>query len=511
MKRHAVVLAVTLLLLTSASISYRIIWLGYPIFPTAPGRAWQLSMDAQVKSDGKEMKVMIGLPLSHAGEIVAEERIRSGTFQFNLVREGSNQIGVWSGVSEGEGQTIGYRATVHIPPQYPQRSLREKPERLEPYGADVGKAEQALAKRLSADWIGLAPPARLRAVAAAVKGDWGKLSPDDRDLRAWLIFQDQHGRVAAVHLLLWAAGLPARTVEGMKLIESVVSTPFSWVEVWTGEWESLQPETGEIYKKPVPLLPLTAGGVPAVRVINGELSEIRWNLEKKVTSRWSMHFERIRRSGRLFDRWSLFQLPEDFQVTFRILLLVPIGALMICVLRNVVGFPTFGIFMPVLMALAFRNTGLIYGLGIFSGVVLIGYLVRRSVDKLRLLLVPRLSLLLTLVIIAFTAFALIGSKLGLRELMAVGLLPFVILTMTIERFFVIIEEAGVKEGLRTAAGSAAVAAITYEIIHLEPLQLTFFVYPELLFAVAAFQLLLGRYTGYRLSEYIRFRRMRRSP
>jgi len=183
---------------------------------------------------------------------------------------------------------------------------------------------------------------------------------------------------------------------------------------------------------------------------------------------------------------------------------------MICVLRNLIGFPTFGIFMPVLMALAFRNTGLIYGLGIFMGVVLIGYMVRRWINKLRLLLVPRLSVILTLVIISFTIFALLGNKLGLQELMAVGLLPFVILTMTIERFFVITEEAGAREGLQTAAGSAAVATITHEIIHFEPLQPIFFVYPELLLTVAALQVLLGRYTGYRLTELIRFRRLRRS-
>jgi len=166
--------------------------------------------------------------------------------------------------------------------------------------------------------------------------------------------------------------------------------------------------------------------------------------------------------------------------------------------------------MPVLMALAFRNTGLIYGLGIFMGVVLIGYMVRRWINKLRLLLVPRLSVILTLVIISFTIFALLGNKLGLQELMAVGLLPFVILTMTIERFFVITEEAGAREGLQTAAGSAAVATITHEIIHFEPLQPIFFVYPELLLTVAALQVLLGRYTGYRLTELIRFRRLRRS-
>jgi hypothetical protein len=118
--------------------------------------------------------------------------------------------------------------------------------------------------------------------------------------------------------------------------------------------------------------------------------------------------------------------------------------------------------------------------------------------------------ILTLVIICITGFAMIGNKLDLREFMAVGLLPFVILTMTIERFFVIIEETGVREGLWMTAGSAGVAVITYKILQLEPLQLTFFVYPELLFAVAAVQVFLGRYTGYRLLELFRFRRFRKS-
>jgi len=181
---------------------------------------------------------------------------------------------------------------------------------------------------------------------------------------------------------------------------------------------------------------------------------------------------------------------------------------MISVLRNFIGFPTFGIFMPVLMALAFRSTGLVYGLSIFAGVVLIGFMVRGWIDNLRLLLVPRLSVILTLVIVFFTGVALVGSRIGIRQFMAVGLLPFVILTMTIERFFIITEEAGGREALRTAAGSAAMASSAYFILHLEPLQLIFFVFPELLLAVTGLQILIGRYTGYRLSEFFRFRKLR---
>jgi hypothetical protein len=359
-------------------------------------------------------------------------------------------------------------------------------------------------------WDSLPPVDRLRRVAAALKGIWGTPPPDDQDLRAWSDFQEKHGQLEAWLALLRAADLPARVVEGLQLVESVAIKTIVWIEVWTGqEWESFQPETGEVYQKPVPLLSLTIGGLSPVRILHGEVSEVRWTLTRGIINQWRAHFERIIRSDRLLDRWSLFRLPTEFQRTFRILLLVPIGALMICLLRNFAGFPTFGIFMPVLMALAFRNTGLLYGLAIFAGVVLIGYVVRRWINKLRLLLVPRLSVILTLVIISFTIFALIGNKLGLREFMAVGLLPFVILTMTIERFFVITEEAGTREALWTAAGSAAVAAMTYGIIQFEPLQLTFFVYPELMFAVAAAQVLIGRYTGYRLSEFIRFRKLKR--
>ena len=188
--------------------------------------------------------------------------------------------------------------------------------------------------------------------------------------------------------------------------------------------------------------PLMVGDTPLVSISGGKLQEVRWSLSKQTLSQWRSHFERIQRSTRFLDRWSLFTLPKEFQESFHILLLVPIGVLMISVLRNIVGFPTFGIFMPVLMALAFRSTGLAYGLGIFAGVVFIGYLLRRGIDRLRLLLVPRLSFLITFVILAFTVFALIGSKFGIREFMAVGLLPFVILSMTIERFFILIEESG---------------------------------------------------------------------
>jgi len=506
MKRPVFWLVLILLFLPFLLISYRIAFLGYPPFPTAPQKAWEISMDAHVLTEGKEVTVKIGLPSPRPGQTIIEERFTSGSLDFGLLQEGPNRVGVWSGEIGERGEMIGYRMTIL---SHSELHSKPKPPKLGPYPVNTGKLEQELAERLVAKWIRLDPPSRLRAIAATALGHWGDPPPKDQDLKLWSVFQEKQGRLVLFMVLLKAAGLPAQVVEGLLLREGVTSVPVAWLEVWTGkEWERMWAFDGKIERGPEKLIALSTGEVELIRLNQGKLSDTRWILDRKIISQWRHHFERIRESPHWLDRWSLFHLPSQFQETFRILILVPMGALLICVLRNLIGFPTFGIFMPVLMALAFRNTGLLYGIGIFAGFVFIGYASRRFMERLHLLLVPRLSIILTLVIILFTVVALMGSKWGLWRLMAVGLLPFVILTMTIERFFVIVEEAGIREGLRTALGSAFVATITYGILRFESLQLTFFVYPELLFAVAAVQVLLGRYTGYRLSEFLRFRKFR---
>jgi len=92
--------------------------------------------------------------------------------------------------------------------------------------------------------------------------------------------------------------------------------------------------------------------------------------------------------------------------------------------------------------------------------------------------------------------ALAGNKLGMRNLMAVGCCRLVILTMIIERFFIVIEESGLREGLQMASerrrGDDRLCHYQLGGPAANLLRL-----PELLAAVAALQVILGRYTGYR--------------
>lgn len=506
MRRSALLLASGLVVLTALIVLYRVIWLNYPIFPIAPGQAWQLLIDIHLSPKNEESALTLALPLEHTGKIIIEENVFSGTYSFNIMREEPNRVGVWSVSNISAPAEVTYRATILDHPRY--RVVTQSPL-LRQYSSSISKDERQTLELMTIPWGNFSPGEKLNSVASVLSGA-GKFSLLNESLsHDWQILCRHHKKMDLALELLTLTDMPARPVEGIRIVEGVQRVPVRWIEVWTGKvWSNLDPETGETSPLSARLLPLAVGDLPAVQVRGAELSDIRWIMSRQIVSKWNLHSERILRSNYLLDRWSLFQLPPEFQRTFRILLLVPIGALMISLLRNIVGLPTFGIFMPVLMALAFRSTGLTYGIAVFCSVLLIGLAARILLEKFHLLLVPRLSVILTFVIASFTFLALLGNKLGLKELMAVGLIPFVILTMTIEKFFVVIEESGIQEALLMAAGSTAVSVITYGIISWDPLQLTFFVYPELIFTVAALQVLVGRYTGYRLTELLRFRNMR---
>jgi len=67
-------------------------------------------------------------------------------------------------------------------------------------------------------------------------------------------------------------------------------------------------------------------------------------------------------ANRVLRALSLYRLPVDTQAALRLLLALPLGALVVAIFRNLIGVPTFGTFMPVLIAFALRNVPIYVGL-----------------------------------------------------------------------------------------------------------------------------------------------------
>ena len=107
--------------------------------------------------------------------------------------------------------------------------------------------------------------------------------------------------------------------------------------------------------------------------------------------------------------FSIYSLPLSQQNTFKLLLLIPIGALVIVVMRNIVGIRTSGTFMPILIAMVFLQVNLLAGLTLFILIVGIGLVLRSYLTHLNLLLVPRIAAVLVFVIIIYVAISHIAG------------------------------------------------------------------------------------------------------
>ena len=186
------------------------------------------------------------------------------------------------------------------------------------------------------------------------------------------------------------------------------------------------------------------------------------------------------------------------------LLMLPIACLVVCVTRNVVGIETFGTFAPALLGLAFRSTDSIAGVCLFVLVVVPGWHFRTLLSPLRLLPVPRSSLLISFIAVLLVAAMHAAVALGVSPEALPGLLPMVILAGIIERFRSTEEEGGLAQSTRVLAGTMLVTFFVWLVVRQSQLTDLLMREPEWLGLAFAAQLWIGRYTGLRLLESRRF-------
>jgi hypothetical protein len=213
----------------------------------------------------------------------------------------------------------------------------------------------------------------------------------------------------------------------------------------------------------------------------------------------------ISKSNSLANIFNLYQLPLPLQNLFYSILLIPLGALMLAIARNIIGVPTFGIFTPVLLTLFFIEAGAVFGLIFFIVVVGLGFVERLVLDKFYLLAVPRLSIIMSLMIILLMVFAVFANHYFPSYALTITVFPIVIMTVIIERFSITLIESGVRNTLKTTLGTLVIAYLCFGIFSIHKLQILLFTYPELQLMIIAFLIMIGDYKGYRISELLRFK------
>ena len=96
--------------------------------------------------------------------------------------------------------------------------------------------------------------------------------------------------------------------------------------------------------------------------------------------------------------------------TLVLMLILPIIVTLIAFFRQVIGIKAFGIYTPAIITFAFLATNQIkYGITIFITVIVVGTATRYVLKRARLLYLPRVAIMITIVGFAILALLIIGG------------------------------------------------------------------------------------------------------
>jgi hypothetical protein len=209
-----------------------------------------------------------------------------------------------------------------------------------------------------------------------------------------------------------------------------------------------------------------------------------------------------------FNAYNLWEAFNSIGVPIgllKIILLLPLGAVIVAIFRNVIGLNTFGVFLPALIAVASRETGLWYGLLAYLLVIGVVSLVHIPMERWGILYTPKLVIMLVCVVILFLLISYFAIGTGMIALAYVTLFPIVVLTISAERFARKIEEEGIREALIITGQTMIVVVFAYYVMNSRSMEALFLAFPEIFLAIIGINILLGRWIGLRMLEYFRFR------
>ena len=192
-----------------------------------------------------------------------------------------------------------------------------------------------------------------------------------------------------------------------------------------------------------------------------------------------------------------------------LILMLPVIATILSFSRQVIGLKAFGLITPTMTTLSFLVMGLPYGLIIFAAVLLSGALTRLILNKLHLLYLPRMALVLTSASIAILLVFGLSATTDNSILASFSIFPILMLTLLAEEFIALQFKSGAKNAFTVTTWTLILSIGCYFIVSWQLLRTIIVSYPEIVLLTIPLNILFGRWSGLRITEYIRFRHLLR--
>jgi hypothetical protein len=167
--------------------------------------------------------------------------------------------------------------------------------------------------------------------------------------------------------------------------------------------------------------------------------------------------------------------------TIVLLLLLPLVATLVSVVHYLLGISGFGIFVPTMVAVAMVATGVPGGLLLFFGILFIS--------------------------VATFGLMVVSAYLKIADISQISIFPVLFMILLVEEFTRTQLVKSKKEAMKLTLGTLGLAIFGSEIMMTQAIQKLVLQYPEMtILLTIVINIIVGNYSGIRLSEIGRFRK-----
>jgi len=196
-------------------------------------------------------------------------------------------------------------------------------------------------------------------------------------------------------------------------------------------------------------------------------------------------------------------------------LMLPVVATLIGFVRHILGFKTLGIYLGliltfILVQIGFENNNgnlliaLKYGIPLIVAVFLACLMWYLPFKKWSLHYYPKLAFVITGVSFVLVLLIVLSGLLNLGSFIKLNAFTLILIVGISEKFFVMLARKNMATTLFVSLESLVVAVLCYFLVSWDAFQNLLFNYPYLILLLFPINYFIGKFTGLRLSEYLRF-------
>lgn len=197
------------------------------------------------------------------------------------------------------------------------------------------------------------------------------------------------------------------------------------------------------------------------------------------------------------------------------ILFMPFILTIIGFIKQCIGIETIGLFQTLVLVLSFYIIGGTYGTVTMVLAILVGVLVRRLLKKVNILFLSKMTILVSVSSLSVLGLLVAGSVFGVyfgidtssSQRALLSIFPMLLIAVQADKLsLLVLNRDAPREYLRLLATYGAVV-VSYFLIKSDLLELIVLALPEIALIPLLLQYLIGRYTGLRVIEYMRFREL----